>query len=131
MNIDFDGYVLGFYMLIQQVVNIQALVLGFEMERSTFLNSYVISCGGKKWTLWAFEKQHGFTNQFLFGFYIKNMFKQRIKFFMVHFDTFVKNWVHICENNIHLGEIQFQWKIGYNLKTMSFVFFYVDEGYKP
>jgi hypothetical protein len=100
-----------FYMLIQQVLSIQALVLGFEMERSTLLIVICDFMWRKKWTLLAFEKQRGFTNQFLLGFYIKNMFKQRIRFFMVHFDTFVKKWVHICENNIHLGEIQFQWKI--------------------
>jgi hypothetical protein len=33
-------------------------------------------------------------------------------FFMVHFDTFVKNWVHIWEYNIQLWKIQFWWKIG-------------------
>jgi hypothetical protein len=31
MNICYDGYIL--YMLIQQVLNIQALVLGYEMEK--------------------------------------------------------------------------------------------------
>jgi hypothetical protein len=95
MNIDSTGYVLGFYMLIQQVLNIQALVLGFEMERSTLL---VVICDfmwRKKWTIWAFEKQHGFTDWFLLGSYIENMFKQRTRFFMVYSNTFVKNWVHI------------------------------------
>jgi hypothetical protein len=42
---------LAFYMLIQQVLNIQALVLGFEMERSALL---VVMCDfmwKKKWTI--------------------------------------------------------------------------------
>jgi hypothetical protein len=45
-----------FYMLIQQMLNIQALVLGFEMERFTLL---VVMCDfmwRKKHIVWAFER---------------------------------------------------------------------------
>ncbi len=61
------------------MLNIQALVLWFEMERFTLL---VIICDfiwKKKHIVWAFERQHGFTYQF--GFYIENMYKQRTKVF--------------------------------------------------
>ncbi len=43
------------YMSIQQVLNIQALVLGYEMEKYTLLIVMCNSYGGKK-IVWAFEK---------------------------------------------------------------------------
>jgi hypothetical protein len=42
-------------MSIQQVLNIQALVLGYEMEKYTLFVVMCNSCGGKK-IVWAFEK---------------------------------------------------------------------------
>jgi hypothetical protein len=42
-------------MSIQQVLNIQALVLGYEMEKYRFFVVMCNSYGGKK-NVWAFEK---------------------------------------------------------------------------
>jgi hypothetical protein len=56
MNIDLMATYWVFYTLIQQMLNIQALVLGFEMERFTLL---VVMCDfmwREKHIVWAFER---------------------------------------------------------------------------
>jgi hypothetical protein len=58
---------------------IASLVLGYEMEKYAL---FVVMCEfmwRKKQIVWAFEKQSGFTDQFLLGSCTKNMFKKRIR----------------------------------------------------
>jgi len=83
-------------MSIQQVLNIQTLVLGYEVEKyALFVVMWIhveekMNCLGFWKATWICTK-----NMFLFGFYTKNMFKQGLGFFIVHFNTFVRNWVNI------------------------------------
>jgi len=56
MNIDLMATYWVFYMLIQQMLNIQALVLGFEMERFTLLLVMCDFMWRKRHIVWAFER---------------------------------------------------------------------------
>ncbi len=97
------------YMLIHQVLSIQALVLGYENGEVCIVCSNVGIHGEEKVNWLGFWKVLGFgrlLDWFFIGSYIENLFKQQLGFLIGHFNIFVKNWVHIWEN---LWEIQFWW----------------------
>jgi hypothetical protein len=49
------------HMLIQQVLNIQALVLGYQMEKYTMFVVMHEFMWKEKGIVWNFARQHGFT----------------------------------------------------------------------
>jgi hypothetical protein len=82
-----------------------SLVLRYEMKKYAL---FVVMCEfmcKKKLIIWAFKRQHEFTDWLLLDSYIKNMLSKVLEFIIIHFDTFAKNWVHIWKNNIYLLEI--------------------------
>jgi hypothetical protein len=71
----------------------------------------VISYGRKNKMFGLFERQHGFIYQFLLGFYIKNMFKQRTK-------VFHDKIRYLCETlSSHLGKQHTLMKYPISLKN--------------
>ncbi len=113
MNIDCDGYVLGF--LYVDLTSVEHSSLGF-----TVWNGEVyIACNHMWFHMEEKTKCLGFLKDnmdsyinFCLVFILKTCLSKGLRFFMIKFDTFVKHWVHIWENNTHLWNIQFHWKIG-------------------
>lgn len=100
-----NGYVLVFFYVDSTNVEHSSLGLRYEMEKYPL---FVFMCEfmcKKKLIIWAFKRQHKFTDWFLLDSYIKKMLSKVLQFIIIHFDTFAKNWVHIWKNNIYLWEI--------------------------
>ncbi len=85
----------AFYMLIQQVLNIQALVQVLKWRDLHCLQSCVISCGGKNRLFELLKGNVDLQIGFCLVLTQKTCLNNGLGLFMVHFDTFAKKWVHI------------------------------------
>jgi hypothetical protein len=68
-----------FYMLIQHVLSMQALILGFELQNSALV---VTLCGlwnRKERGVWSIDRQEGFCDRHLMGSYTELMFRERTR----------------------------------------------------
>ncbi len=109
--IDCDGYVLGFLF---DSISVEHSSLGFRVWNGKVCIAYShVWFHVEEKTLFGLLKGN-MDSQIIFFLILiqKTCSSKGLGFFMVHFDTFVKNWVHIWEYNIQLWKIQFWWKIG-------------------
>ncbi len=112
MNIDCDGYVLGF--LFVDSISVEHSSLGFKAWNGEVCITYSdVWLHVEEKTLFGLLKSNMDSQiNFFFVLIQKTCSSKGLRVFMVHFDTFVKNWVHIWKYNIQLWKIQFWWKIG-------------------
>ena len=68
-----------YYMLIQHVLSMQALMMGFELQNSAVV---VVLCdlwNTRERGVWSIERHDGFFDRHLMGSYTKLMFKERTR----------------------------------------------------
>jgi hypothetical protein len=69
-----DGLVLVFYMIMQHVMNMQALILQGEWTNVVIFSICLQSLGFRDRTIWNFERQFGFVDWYLLGSFTEKMF---------------------------------------------------------
>jgi hypothetical protein len=66
-----------FYMIMQHVMNMQALILQGEWTNVAIFSICLQSLGFRDHIVWSFERQSGFVDRYLLGSFTEKMFKER------------------------------------------------------
>jgi hypothetical protein len=67
------------YMIVQHMLDMQALALNGEWEYALILSICFEGMKMSDRNVWTFERNVGFTDRLLLGFFSKKMFKQRTR----------------------------------------------------
>jgi hypothetical protein len=73
-----------FYMIKQHVMNMQALILQGEWTNVAIFSICLQSLGFRYHTIWIFERQSGFVDRYLLGYFTEKMFKERTRVSHAH-----------------------------------------------
>jgi hypothetical protein len=73
------GLYMCLYMIVQQVVNMQSLILQGEWKKFAIFSILWESMGHEECSIWSHTRQVGFTDRFLLGSFTQRMFKQRTR----------------------------------------------------
>jgi hypothetical protein len=68
-----------FYMIMQHVMNMQALILQGEWTNVAIFSICLQSLGFRDCTIWSFERQSAFVDRYLLGSFKEKMFKERTR----------------------------------------------------
>ena len=68
-----------FYMIVQHVVNMQALILQGEWANVAIFSICMQNLGFRERTIWSFERHVGFVDRLLLGSFTEKMFKERTR----------------------------------------------------
>jgi len=108
-------------MMVQHVLNMQALTFNGEWEIAMILNICFDAISWTYCSIWSYERQIGFLDRFLLGSFIERIFKQRTCVSHAMFCFFCeKLGLYLQRKNIHMRVIIFvESKVAMSLQRLG------------